>query len=395
MSFASTVPAHPNSIPQPVMKSLQSWNFKGLREQRDKARSLCLKVQAMHDIFDNAMRDAPEDFNQLQSAIRRHLGAFATKDEIIDLTPNAENIAQIMTHAMHATHDAQSSEDKEFMTRICNEAVSPITLGGIEAHPEKLALVADFLKKNQKLTVSFSCGHPHGADNSADIEKQIKTVAKFVQKHKLKNPITINTVANYAAWMNGDTDTVRDEIASAARNCAAMGFRLNVAMKSLVHASATRNKTYGEDYFRSVYDMTTLVMETASDEGLDNLTVQTGTGLPAREPFNNSVPLDTTYAESAAPLFMAVADFNAAHETQIGVKVAGGLKNEKDVTGLNFIHKYSCETALPRPLTVQTDIHNRANLLGFIRKMMHMGAAPIVGMEAPQADAKASPKPAP
>ncbi len=407
MSFASSVSAHLPSIPQPVMKSLQSWNFDGLTEQRDRARALCLQIQAMHQSYDEMHRmdfseydalgeDSKYDLYKLafQSSLMKTLPSLP-RNQMLDLLITPEKIARILTHAEHTTLNAQGSENKEFMTRICNETTLPIVLGSICAYPEKLELIVDLLKNNPKQIVSFACGYPHSSYSDEDSKEQIEAIQTFMQKHKLKNPVAINTVAHYAAWMDGDIDQVRDIFAAEARACVSAGFTLKVAMKSLVHASASRNTTYGEDYFRSVYDMATLAMNTARDEGLDAFYLQTGTGLPANVPFNNSVPLDTTYAESAAPLFMAVADFNAQNEPQVGVKVAGGIKNEKDALGLSYLQKHSSTIRITKPLIVETDIHSRAQLLGFIKKMITLGSAPIAGMEPKELENGASNTPTP
>lgn len=374
MSFASSVPADLPIIPQPVMKSLQSWNFEGLTEQRDRARTLCLHIQAMHQAYDDMRRTDLSNFKDLgedsecglyktglQAALIKALPAMP-REEMQDLVITPEKISDILSSAEHTTLSPQGSENKEFMTRICTEANKPIKLGAICAHPEKLELIVDFLKKNPKQAVSFACGYPHSSFSAAEAEESIKDVHKFMAKHKLKNPVEINTVAHYAAWMDGDTDLVRDIFTAEARACAAAGFTLKTAMKSLVHASATRNTLYGEDYFRSVYDMASMAMEAARDEGLDAFYLQTGTGLPANAPFNNSVALDVTYAESAAPVFMAVADFNAENDPQVGVKVAGGIKNEKDIVGLAYLHKHSATVTNTKPLITETNIHSLAQL---------------------------------
>lgn len=371
MSFAPPIPSHLPVKPQAVLRSLRSWEFDGLTEQRDMAAKLCRNIATASKIYDSLHRAGFADYADYRARYTESMStdesgmACLSDEEKQALVIDPAQISVFMAAIDHETFDPAQSEDMAFMQRLLAEQQGPIALRGLSAAPDKLVLIADELRKNPDIPLNVLTGFPHSAFTPEEAAQQIKDAQKLLAAHKIKNPVTIHSVAHYLAWMDADKAIVMDIFKAEAQSCADAGFGWVATLKTSVHGEENLNKRYGADYFKSVYDMATLALETAHNAGLSSFGLRSGTGVTAAPPFNNFAPLDVSYVESIAPMMMALRDFNAEHGSAATAHIAGGLKNEKDIA----MAAYMAEQSGGTKISFGGDIALRSQLLRFLHGM--------------------------
>lgn len=384
VSFASPISDNKPVVPRPVLESLSSTKYPDdLAEMRDLARELVHRIHVMGNTYDEIYRAGPQSYDDYVAAFKTtysqpgHPLAKLSAAEKLDLMVMPDKIAQMVRQIDHTTLNTKGDEDRAFMTRMFNESVSPIPLKAICARPEKMSLILDLFAARPERRIAIVTGFPHSAYNPDNARREIDGVREMIERKNLKNPVDIDTVAHYVAWMNGDHDLVRAIFAAEAQACKDNGFTWKTILESSVHAYASKNTIYGEDAFRSLYEIGEMAMEEGLKAGLERHYLKTCTGQPMVQPYNNFVPADVAYPELTAPMFMAAAQFNAVHGTKVMCKVSGGNLNEKDVVANLYLYQQSNERLgapdLTDDLVMGAGPHFRDNLLRFLYHMEKIG----------------------
>lgn len=246
------------------------------------------------------------------------------------ITPHL--IRWAIAHTDHTTLLTNRAEDQEWMERIAREAIEPIPMKAVCAYFDKLGPVVKHFKAHPHMRIAFVSNFPHGTlgpeESARIIEKNIKTLRDL----GVVNPIDVDTVVNYQAWMGGNLDLVEDTFKAESDACAKMGATWKAILKVSVHAYGTKNDAYGDDFFRSVYDMARLAM-------MYNGNPKTSTGQAAAPPFNDFVAKDVGHIAAALPMILAIRDHNAEHGTAFWPKFSGGNESEADVAILVYAVK--------------------------------------------------------
>lgn len=221
------------------------------------------------------------------------------------------------------------SEDEDWMVRITQEATQAIPTKAICTYWDKLGPVVEYLKNHPHVGICFVSNYPHGklsAEESARIiEENITTLLEM----GVTNKIYVDTVADYTAWMEGKPNVVEAKFKAEGDMCKKLGVEWRPILKVSVHADASRNKTYGEDFFRSVYDMAFLAMKYGGNP-------KASTGQACCPPFNEFSPKDTGHISASLPLMVAVHRYNQIHGTSFYCKSSGGHENEADRAVLKY-----------------------------------------------------------
>lgn len=259
------------------------------------------------------------------------------------------------------TLQTSRSESREWMERLALEAMMPIEMKALCAYFDKLGPVVEIFKKHPQMRIAFVTNFPHGTQSPEESGATIRQNIKILRDLGLTNPIDVDTVANYGAWMDGDIDLVERTFKAEGEACREMGATWKPIMKVSVHAYASKNKRYGDDFFKSVYDMATLAMKHGGNP-------KTSTGQAAAPPYNLFVPKDNGHIAAAIPMILAIRDYNAAHGTKFWPKFSGGNESEADVAVLVHAMKKLCPDMLDH-MVIGANYRLRQNLLKALEKM--------------------------
>jgi deoxyribose-phosphate aldolase len=355
-------------IPQSVIDSLDSLQFSSLQEQRDEARILTDRVQEMHKAF--------VDSTRLRSVRHGLLGNAESYRAIYDdpchrlngmsineknrLIVTSEDARWALAHTDHTTLDPAGSEDRAFMLRLFNEHARAPHMKAVCAYPEKMHEILDLYRANPDKRIAIVVNFPHGANSPEEAANTIEREVRTLREAGLTNPIDVDTVVPYHAWMNGDDQHVSKVLQAEGEKARELGVTWKPIMKMSVHAYGAKNTNYGNDYFQSVYDLATLALEHGADA------VKTCTGQAAREPFNHFVSADIAYTYNMMPMLMALRDFNAEHGTDRWPKISGGNRNAGDAAGIRYLCE---ELGLADKATIGAGYRFRPELVRFIREM--------------------------
>lgn len=266
-----------------------------------------------------------------------------------------------IAHTDHTTLLSNRSEDRAWMERIAEEAMTPIPMKAVCAYFDKLGPVVDHYKNNPQQRIAFVSNFPHGTlspeASAALIEKNIKTLRDL----GCQNPIDVDTVVNYQAWMEGRLDDAEAAFRAESESCRKMGATWKAILKVSVHAYENKNAAYGGDFFKSVYDMTQLAMKYGGNP-------KTSTGQAAAPPFNDFVSKDIGNIAAALPMIIALRDYNAAHGTNLWPKFSGGNESEADVAVLYHAVKTLAPDILDK-MVIGANYRLRKNLLTCLANM--------------------------
>lgn len=275
------------------------------------------------------------------------------------ITPDL--IRWAIAHTDQTTLQTSRSENREWMERLADEAMRPINMKALCSYFDKLGPVVEYFKEHPHMRIAFVSNFPHGTQSPEDSAATIRRNIKTLRDMGITNPIDVDTVANYGAWMNGDIDLVERTFKAEGEACREMGVTWKPIMKVSVHAYASKNKVYGEDYFKSVYDMATLAMKHGGNP-------KTSTGQAAAPPFNDFVPKDNGHIAAAIPMIMAIRDYNAKHGTKFWPKFSGGNESEADVAVLVHAVKKLAPDIL-ESMVIGANYRLRKNLLTALARM--------------------------
>jgi hypothetical protein len=194
----------------------------------------------------------------------------------------------------------------------------------------------DELKDHPHIRLNFVTGFPHSAKSAKEGRRQIEQIREWTKD--APNPVDIDTVIYYLAWMQGDKQLVKDILKAEGEACREFGFTWKSIQKICAHAHYGVNTAYGKDYFKSVYESTTAALEAGAD------CAKTCTGLAAEPPLHDFVAQDVGFITHSLPMLMAVRDFNIKHGTNRWPKFSGGNLSEADVA----VNYYASEKLLGR-----------------------------------------------
>jgi len=230
----------------------------------------------------------------------------------------------------HTSLRTTRNESDNWMRRLAEECLNPVPLRAIctWADEDKLTPILDVLKNHPEIKIAVVTNFPHGDASPEDAARQIHRVAELLKG--VPNPVEIDTVVNYRAWLNGDVESVRATLQAERQACSQHGFTWKSIQMVSVHAHEGQNTTYGDDFFASVYDLATLCLE----EGAD--CVKTSTGAAAAPPLSYFVKKDIGHMAAALPMLIALRDFNAANSTNRWPKFSGGHRNEADAAAFKL-----------------------------------------------------------
>lgn len=245
-----------------------------------------------------------------------------------------ENFAKWMVSRIdHTTLWPNQGETKEWMDRMVEESFEPYKTYGICANINtnqklsKLGPIVEEYAKHPQYPFAATFNFPHGDFSLARAEKQFRDFAD--SNAHIPNPKEADPVTNYDAWMKGDFTKVEDSLALYARLCEEYGYIMKPILKVSVHAMAALNTTYGADTFRSIYDMTRMVLKHGGNP-------KTSTGQAAKAPYHKFCSKDVGHIALALPMMIATRDHNIEHGTSYFNKFSGG--HESEIDGIVFRH---------------------------------------------------------
>ena len=227
------------------------------------------------------------------------------------------------------TDSLNSDKLREFADRGLNPISlrSVCTWGSKPADDTLLKAVIDFYEENNaqpgEAKLAAVSDFPHGWSSPA---KKAKNIARLRELDpEAKYLVDIDNVIDIRAWLDGDKEKVREGLAAEVKACVEHGFYMKCIISAAAHAHAGENKAYGSDYFASIYDLTTMVLEEMHKQGLDGA-VKSSTGLAAQPGLNHLVSKDDGAMHvKALPRWMAIRDFNEKHGTSYTCKESGGV----------------------------------------------------------------------
>lgn len=129
----------------------------------------------------------------------------------------------------------------------------------------------------------------------------------------------IDTVIDYEAFLKGDQAQAREKLVAVADICRQNGIKLKTILKASIYPD-----------YDSLYQAATLACETGADF------VKSCTGKMAKTGYTRD-QADASTLWTGAVIMQAVADYNKAHNTKIGVKISGGVKTVLDCQKYRFL----------------------------------------------------------
>lgn len=366
------VPNENPVIPQPVIDSLFSSNFATLQEQRDTALTLAKRVQSMHKAFVDSQRthdvangtlNNPDSFRAIYDDPNHPLAGLSDREKD-RLIVTADDARWALTHTDHTTLDPAGREDRDYMLRMFNEHARHPHMKAVCAYPDKIHEITDCYRDNPDKRIAIVVNFPHGANTPEDAVQNIEREVRKLREAGLTNPIDVDTVAPYHGWMAGNHEHVSNVLQAEGEKARELGVTWKPILKISVHAYGAKNSHYGNDYFRSVYDLATLALENGADA------VKTCTGQAAKEPFNHFVQADIAYSYNMMPMLLALRDFNAQNGTDRWPKISGGNRNAGDAAAI----RYLCEQfGLEDKATIGAGYRFRPEMVRFTREMEGSG----------------------
>lgn len=359
----------PNELPiltRPVLESLDSSKFDGLKEQRETARRLIDCVQAMHkayvslgyrqfdssDSFYQAFREIYDDPAHPLSGL-----SDAEKDKLII---SADDARWALPRTDHTTLSPQHWEDRAYMTRLFNEHAQPIGMRSLCAYPEEMREILDLYRDNPDKRLAIVVNFPNGVERPKEAKANIKNAVTSLREAGIENPIDVDSVRPYHAHMRGEHKLVDDVLAAEAEAVRQTGVTWKPILKLSVDAYADKNTTYGKDFFTSAYDSTWQMLAHGADAA------KNGTGQAAARPFNHFVPADIAYPHLVIPMMLATRDFNAEYGTNRTNKISGGSRNVGDAAGYRYLAQ---EFGFADTLMLGAGYRFRPELLRFIHEL--------------------------
>ncbi len=306
MGIIAPVPHHYPVVPKPVIDSFLIDD--SLKDERRELYSILLDC---YDIYNGYFKDQEHPL----------------------VTPETAEWA--LRHTDHTTLMPNKAEGREWMLRLAFEAADPVPMRSICAQPDKIGPVIEYLKDHPDVRISVVTGFPHSAWTPENAKREIDNVAKILKD--VKNPVDIDTVANYSAWMDGDHELVRKIMEAESQACKEHGFTWKCILKVSVHAFASKNEVYGSDTYRSIRDMGMMALEAGAD------CIKTSTGQAAMQPYNDFVKKDVGHIPLALMMMSAIAEFNKNNNTHRWPKFSGGHESEADAA----VFRYAMSKVLP------------------------------------------------
>lgn len=218
------------------------------------------------------------------------------------------------------------------MVRLCYEATAAVPAKAICTYWDKMGPVVDYLRAHPHVGISFVSNYPHGQMDAGKSAKIIRENITTLRKMGIKNPLYVDTVMDYPAWMEGRHDIVEAKFKAEGGMCRKLGVEWRPILKVSVHAHAAKNKAYGGDYFRSIYEAAQLALKYGGNP-------KASTGQAAAPPYNDFSPKDTGHLAAFLPMVMAIRDFNKQHGTGYYAKSSGGNESEVDSAVLHHVVK--------------------------------------------------------
>ena len=276
-----------------------------------------------------------------------------------------EMASRTLRNTDHTTLLSTRNESAAFMERMAHEATHPIPMrsvctrldGDESPYSNKLTPVIEGLRDFPNVGITVVLGYPHGFADADDARRTIDYARNLLRD--VKNPLDIDTVCNYSAWMNGDRDFVRSVLTATGEAARQNGFVWKAIQEVSVHSHGT-NRLYPGDPVRSVYDLSLLSLEAGAD------CVKTSTGVAAEPPFNYLVAQDTGVIFRSLPMLAALADFNRQNGTQRWPKFSGGNTNEADAAVSTHASRKMLGDDVAEKIVFGTSYRFRGQLLTFI-----------------------------
>lgn len=298
MGLISHVNRYEPVMPRPVLESLR---------MNGKGDSLALQREEVLDILHECY------------AIYASYAQNQHHDDIhIDLVPWA------LARTDHTTLKQNRSENRDWMKRLSEEAVSPFPVRSICTYPDKIMPVVRALKPHPNIAIACVTGFPHSAFSAKQAYQEIKDYAE--KTDGITNARDVDTVCHYLAWMNGEHDLFEDILRAESEAAAEFGMTWKPILKISTDAYAAKNIEYGSDCFRSIYDKTRLICSYGGNP-------KTSTGQAAHAPYNDFTKKDVGHIALALMMMVATRDYNAEEspKAKLWNKFSGGHESEADI----------------------------------------------------------------
>lgn len=248
----------------------------------------------------------------LPSALR------AILDSATAITNPAADDAQTAAHMIdHTSLNNDStpmigSETPDDIRALCQAAmaVPDYHVASLCVYPNHIATARNALL-NTDIRITAVNNFPHGTASAQNAAQQARDAMT-------SGADEIDTVIDYRAFLNGDLNTVQEKL-RAVKNACGDTIILKTILKATVY-----------DRYDDLYAAATLACKIGADF------VKTCTGKPPMDGFGTGSADASTPARGAV-VMQAVADYNRAHNTRIGVKISGGVKTTTDCAQYRYL----------------------------------------------------------
>lgn len=217
------------------------------------------------------------------------------------------------TSLQENTVPMQGIETPEEITALCRQACgrNGLHTAAVCVYPNQLPVTRAALDGSD-VRIAVVNNFPHGTLTAeAAAQDAARSIAAGAQE--------IDTVLDYQAWAAGNRKLAGEKLDAVAAACHAESAALKIILKASAH-----------DNYQSLYD----AAWTAAACGADY--VKTCTGKMPEPGFGNGKP-DASTLLTGAVVMQAVADYNRAHGTAVGVKISGGVKTPLDCTQFHHL----------------------------------------------------------
>jgi|GEM_PF-4778194 len=202
--------------------------------------------------------------------------------------------------------------------------------------------------------VSVVSNFPYGEMTPQRAANSIKRIGEWLKDYQGEK--VVETVANYQAWLDGDVEKVRETLKAERAAATESGLKMKIVVTASAHILAKDN------FYKSLYDMTTLVLE----EGAD--IVKTSTDKALKEPHNNTISQDTATPETMLPVLAAVRDFNKKNKANRGIEISGGQNSIVDMARVKFMVEKVAGAKMFSKVTIGGGYMLARNLMQYIAK---------------------------
>lgn len=205
------------------------------------------------------------------------------------------------------------TEKPKDIKKLCEEAVGKEGwhTAAVCVYPNQIDTAKKALKKTN-VALAVVNNFPHG-DLSAE------EAAQDAARSSGKGSSEIDTVIDYEKFLAGDIEGAREKLEAVNAACEAEGSKLKIILKASIYPD-----------YQSLAEATTLACE------IEPAFVKTCTGKKPKDGYGTGAA-DASNLLTMATVLYNVAAYNRAHNTEIGVKISGGVKYPLDCEQMRYL----------------------------------------------------------